>query len=104
MAVNGSEFIDQPFNTSYSPFIDLFEGIVGNGYVFFLIPVIVLTYGIYIKTDKNTIMASLFMITSGALLSGGGIFTGAHDIAIAFTLFTAFGFVALFTSILFMKK
>ena len=103
MAVNGSEFVDQPFNTSYGPWTDLFGSILGNGNVFFLVPVIVLTYGVYLKTE-SPIMASLFMITSGSLLGSGSIFVGAHDLAIAFTVFTAFGFVALFASILFMKK
>ena len=103
MALNGSLFINDPFNTSYQPWINLFESITGNGYLFFLFPVIVLTLALLYKTKKPE-AASLFMIASGSLLSGGGIFVGSPDMVIAFTVFTAFGFVSLFASIIFMKR
>lgn len=103
MPLNGSEFMDQPWNTTFSPFTNFFENITGNGAVFYLIPFIVLTFGIYFKT-KQPVMASLFMLASGSLLASSGYLVGMPEISAAFILFTAMGFVALFVSLLFQKK
>ena len=102
MAVNGSEFIDNPWNITFSPFTDLFESIFGSGNVFFLFPLVILTFGIYVKTH-NAVMASVFMIGSGALLASGSIFTNAANMAFIFTIFTALGIVSLFVSLLFQR-
>ena len=104
MALNGSELINNPFNTSYSPFTDLFESILtGGGMLFWLIPLIGLTLGIYIKTE-NPVMAMMFMVGGGSLLSGGSIFTGSPAMSIVFIAFTALGLVGLFMSLLFQRR
>jgi len=103
MPINGTELISDPFNTTFKPFTDFFQGITGNGMIFFLFILVVLTIGLYIKTRKVEV-PTLFMIGSGALLSSGSIFTGATDMAIAFIIFTALGFTALFVGLFFRRR
>ncbi len=102
MALNGTEFMNDPWGTIFSPFTNFFEDAIGNGQVFYLFPLIILTFGIQIKT-QNSIMTTMFMIGSGALLGAGSLFTGATSMAVMFTIFTALGFVGLFMSILFQR-
>jgi len=102
MALNGTEFINNPWNTTFSPWTDLFNNMVGNGNVFYLFPLIILTIGVYIKTQSAT-MTSLFMIATGALCGTGSFFTGASTIALMFVIFTAIGFVGLFIGIIFQR-
>ena len=102
MPVNGSEFMESPWNTTFSPWTDMFATITGNGNVFYLFPLIVLTIGVYIKT-RDAVMTSLFMITSGALCAAGGFFTNVGNIALLFTVFTAIGFVGLFVGFIFQR-
>lgn len=101
--INGSELMDDPWGTIWSPFTDLFENIVGNGMVFFIFPIIILTFGVYIKTE-DVVMPIMFLITSCALFSSINLFTGAFDVAIIFIVFTAFGFTALFIKLFYMSR
>lgn len=102
MAVNGSEFINNPFNTTYSPWTDLFETLVGNGQVFWLIPLVILTLGVYVKTD-NPIMTTAFMVAGGSLFSAGSVWTGAIEMASIFVIFTALGITGMFVSLLLQR-
>ena len=100
---NGSDFVQNPWNITFSPFTDLFERFVGNGNIFFIFPLIILTFGIYFKT-KDATLTSVFMIGSGALLSVGTFSQGLPDVPILFGIFAALGFVPLFYDILFGGK
>jgi len=102
MTFNGSDFINNPWNTTFSPYTDLFRDIVGNGQVFFLFPLIIVTIGIQIKT-QNTMMTTMFMLTSGALLGAGSLFINATSLAVVFTIFAAMGFVGFFSDLLFQR-
>jgi hypothetical protein len=97
MAVNGSELIDQPFNTIFGPFTDL----LGSG--FFLIPLTFICIALYIKTREPAVV-SMFMLASGSLLAGGSIFTGFGSMGLAYMLFAAAGLIGLFLSLYFMNK
>ena len=97
-----NDFWDSPFETITEPYTDIFESVTGNGSVFFLFPVIVLTIALYIKTQSG-VMASMFMIGCGALLSAINVFGGNGQMTAVFIIFTAFGFVGLFVSMLFQK-
>lgn len=101
-AINGTDFINNPWNTTFKCFTDLFDQTLGNGMVFFLIPLIALTIGIQIKT-RNIMITSLFMISSGALLASGSLFTNAGHMAIIFTIFAAIGFVGMIAGIIFQR-
>ena len=100
--LNGTEFINNPFNTTMSPFTNLFQHAVGNGNVFYLFPLVILTFGVYMKTRDAT-MTSMFMLASGALLSSASIFVNALDMAVLFMVFAAIGIVGVFVSLLFQR-
>lgn len=100
--LNGTELINDPWGTIFSPWTNLFENVVGNGGVFYLFPLSVLAFALYTKT-QNTLMPSMFIMASGALLAGGNIFIGATSIAAVYIIFTAIGITGLFISLFFQK-
>ena len=95
-ALNGSSLIDNPWTTIWSPFVDLF----GSG--FFLIPVSFIGGALFIKTRDPAIL-SIYMVSTGVLLSAGGLFAGYSDGALAYIIFTALGFGALIYSVIMGK-
>ena len=95
--VNGSELIDDPFNTVFSPFTDL----LGPG--FFLIVLILISVALYVKT-RELATVSAFMLGSGVLLGGGSIFMGYGELAFVMALFSLFGVVGLVVSTFFTKQ
>jgi len=103
MALNGSEFIDSPFNVSFSPYTDMFAQIFGNGNVFFIFPIIVLTFVLYVKTD-NPVVASMFMMGASGIFSFGTFLARLPELSIMFTIFTAIGLTAAVASIIFQKR
>lgn len=100
MVLNGSEFLNNTWNVTWSPWTDLFARFFGNGQVFWLFPLIVLTFGIYVKTE-SPVMVSMFMIGSGSLLGFGTLSAGIEGMPIIFGVFAALGFVPLFSHIIF---
>lgn len=104
MPVNGSDFINEPWNTTWSPYTSLFERFLGagTGMVFFLVPLIFITTALYVKT-RDPVITSMFMIAGGALFSGSGMFIGAMDMLNVFTLFTAVGIASLVLSLFFRR-
>ena len=102
MALNGSDWISDPFNTTFSPFTDFFSDVLGVAGVFWLVPILVLCMGIYYKTENPTLV-SMFMIGSGALFASGNIFVGSPEMALVFTVFTALGFTGLIASLLYQR-
>jgi len=101
--INGTEFVNNPWNTTFSPFTNLFQIIFGNGNVFYLVPLIALTIGIYYKTDEP-VLASLFMIGSGGILSLGTFFAGVETLGIMFTIFAAIGIAVLVISLIMQTR
>jgi len=104
MPLNMTEFMENPWNTIYSPFTDFFQTYIGVGNAFWLFLLVVFTVGIYIKTEGNAIMASMFMIASGAILGSANVFANQPEMSFAFYIFSAFGFAALFISIIYQNK
>jgi len=103
MPLNGSELINDPFNTTFSPFTELFERIAGHGMLFFLFPVIVLTFAIYSKTE-DALAATMFMIGCGGILSAGSMFVGSPELTGIFIIFTAAGIVGMFAILFFGRR
>jgi hypothetical protein len=97
MPINGSELIDNPMDTIFSPFVDLL------GPSFWLIPLTFITIALYVKT-RDTVIVSIFMIGSGVLLSSGSIFAGYPEMALAYMIFSGLGIVGLIAGIFFMRK
>ena len=102
MALNGSEFVDSPFNVSFSPFTDMFARIFGDGNVFFIFPIIVFTFVLYAKTE-NPVAASMFMMGASGIFSFGTFLARLPELSVMFTIFTAIGLSAAIISIIFQK-
>lgn len=92
-AINGTTLINDPWNTILSPFIDLF------GTMFYLIPVGAIGMGLFVKT-RNPVIVSMYLLTSGALLSSGSIFVGALGMVPVYIMVSAAGFAGLFISLI----
>ena len=97
MVFNGSELINNPFNTVFSPF----TSILGSG--FWLVPICFIAAALYVKTRDMT-ATSLFILGSCSILSGGNIFIGNETMGFVFLIFAAFGFIGLVLSIYFMRE
>jgi len=104
MPVNGSDFIDEPFNTTLKPFTDLFERFLGEGFglAFFIIPLSIIAVALYMKT-RDPVMVSMYMLASGALFASGGAFMGMGGMVIVYILFAALGITGLFMSLFFRR-
>ena len=96
MAVNGSEWFDNPWTTTFSPFTDL----LGSG--FWLIPLTFITIVIFIKS-RNPVTTSAFMLASGLLLASGNIFSEYPEMSYAYFVFAALGLIGLILGIYFDK-
>jgi len=96
MAINGSDLINNPFNTTFEPFTDLF------GSAFWLIPLSFITVALFVKT-RNPVGVSGFMIASGLILGSGNIFMGNPQMSLAYWIFAALGMVGIILSIFFHK-
>jgi hypothetical protein len=88
--INGSDLINQPWNTTFSPYIHLF----GQGWL--LIPITFIAAALFIKT-RDPILVSVFMIITGILGSGATltIFDSFQPAVIPYILFTAIGIAVL---------
>jgi len=96
-AINGTDFIDNPWNTTFKVFTDL----LGAG--FYLVPLSFIAVALYVKT-RNPTTVSAFIWASGILMASGSIFMDYPEMAIAYSIFTAFGIVGVILSVFFMKK
>lgn len=88
MALNGSELINEPIRTIFSPFTNLF----GSG--FWLIPLSFIALALYMKT-RNLTVVGMYMIAVGVLWGAGNIFVEYNEMAYVYLLFTVLGFVSL---------
>jgi len=100
MPFNGTDWINQPWNTTFKPFTDLFEPF---GEAFYLIPITFIGVALYMKT-RNPTVVSAYLIAVGVLMTGGGIFSGFIEVAKFYVIFIAIGIVGIFMSIYYMKN
>ena len=98
LVINGSDLINQPWNTTFSPYIALF----GQGWL--LIPVSFIGAALFMKT-RDAIATSVYMILTGALLAAGSatLFSSFPQAVIPYILFTAIGIAALIHSLYFAE-
>jgi len=94
--INGSDLINQPWNTTFGPFTDLF------GSAFWLIPLSFITVALFVKT-RNPTAVSGFMIASGIILGSGNMFVSNPEMAFVYWIFAALGIVGLILGIFFHK-
>jgi len=103
MAINGTEFVNNPWNTTFSPFTDIFDYTIGNGNIFYLFPLIVLAFGIYMKT-KEPIYATMFIVGSGGILSMGSFLAGVAELGMLFTVFAAIGLTGIVVEVVMQRR
>jgi hypothetical protein len=92
LIINGSGLVNEPWNTTFSPYIALF----GQGWM--IIPVSFISAALFMKTRDSAVLA-MFMIISGALLTVGGLFSGFASGTFAYTMFTVLGVAVLFYNV-----
>jgi hypothetical protein len=92
LMINGSDLINQPWNTTFSPYIALF----GQGWL--LIPVSFIAAALFMKTRDPAVL-SMFMIVTGALLTAGGLFGSFAPATFAYLMFTVIGIAVLFYNV-----
>jgi len=96
-AVNGTDFINHPWNTTFSPYTDLFSA------GFYLIPLCFIAAALYMKTH-NAVAVSSFIWASGLLLVSGSLFMNYPEMALVFIIFTSLGFIGTILGIYYNKK
>jgi hypothetical protein len=105
MPFNATDFYSNPFGAVFSTWTDLFEHILGPGAgnVFWLVPILVFSYAVYLKTD-DPMMGTVMLMGGCALLGSGSIFTGAIGAGLVFILITALAMTGMITRIIFQKR
>jgi hypothetical protein len=96
MSVNGSEFIQQPWDTMWSPFIDVF------GAAFWFIPIGIVAAALFMKTREITVTS--VWLTVSCLLAGSTMFNEHPEISYIYLLFAGLGIVGTIVSLYFMKE
>jgi len=96
-AINGSDFINNPWNTTFGPYTDL----LGAG--FYLVPICFIAAALYVKTH-NGVAVGTFLWVSGILLSSGSIFLNYPQMGFLFLIFTVVSMIGTFLAIYFNKK
>ena len=97
MLFNTSEIIDDPFNTIFNPFTDLF----GNG--FWLIPLTFIAVALYVKT-RSVVSVFAFLAAGCALLGTVNMFTGYPEMAYVYILIGLLALVVLVLGIIFIRR
>ena len=96
MGVNGSELIDNPWDTIWSPFTDIF----GGG--FWLIFIGMIAVALFVKTRDATVV-SIWLLGS-CLLVGTGIFSSYPEMGMIYYIFAILGMIGAIAGIYFMKE
>lgn len=94
--VNGSELLDNPFDTIMGTFTDIMGG------AFWLIPIGVIAVALFIKTRSITV-SSIWLMASCAIV-GTGVFVDYPEMGFVYYIFTIIGLVMSIVSIFFIKE
>ena len=97
MAINGSELINSPWDTIFSPFNDILGG------SFWLVPIGFIAVALYVKT-RTVAASSVWLMGSCLILGSGTIFSSYPEMSFVYYLFAVLGLVGVIVSMLFMKK
>jgi hypothetical protein len=97
--------MDSIWNMMWGTWTNFFERILGpgGGNVFFLVPIMVLTVGLWFKNPNQPLAALVFLIGSCALWGSANIFVGAYNVGYLFLIITALGMTGLVLKTLFQK-
>lgn len=96
MALNGSELIEQPWDTIWGPFISIF------GTAFWLIPIGIVGAALFMKTREITV-TSVWLLVS-CLLVGATVFNEQPEIGFLYFVFVVIGLIGTIVSLFFIKE
>ena len=84
----------------------LFEKLLGpgGGNVFYLVPILVLTMGLWTKNSDKPMLPVVFLILMCALLGSGNIFVGAYGAGAVCIILCALGLTSLVLNIVFQQR
>lgn len=88
MVFNGTDLINHPFNTTFSPYTHLF------GMAFFIIPIAFIGAALFMKT-KDVALVSIYFIMMSAFLLIGSAYVGAMGASVIFAIVAILGIAAL---------
>ncbi len=94
--LNGTNFSHNLWNTTFSTFSNLL------GAWWLLVPISFVGIALFMKT-REPVMVSMYLLTTGALLTTGGIFVGMMDMVPVFIIMTAAGLAGVLISLLFRR-
>jgi len=97
MPINGSELIDNPIDTIFSPFTDML------GSAFWLLPVSVIAAVLYVKTRNITVVGA-WLLGSGGLMASGNIFAGFPGMLDFYMLLVVAGIISIILGIIMERK
>lgn len=97
MPLNGSELIEDPITTLFSPYTDLL------GSAFWLIPISVIAAALYVKTRNITVVGA-WLLGSGSFMATGGIFAGFPGMMDFYMLIIIAGIVSIILGIIMERK
>ena len=86
--INGSDFINQPYNTTFMSYIR----ILGQGWI--ILPFAFIGGALFMKT-KDTGIVSIYLIAIGAFIGAGSAWYGFTGAALLFFLMASLGIAAL---------
>lgn len=88
LAINGSDLINQPWNTTFMPYIRL----LGQGWI--IIPFAFIGAALFMKT-RDTALIAIYLIIVGAFIGVGSAWAGFMGAALLFFIMAAVGIAAL---------
>ena len=97
MVFNGTDLVNQPFNTTFSVYTHLF------GMAFFIIPVAFIGAALFLKT-RDIVLVSIYFIMMSALLMVGSAYFGQDQASLFFGLIAAIGIGVLLYGIFYGGK
>lgn len=96
-AINGSDLINQPWNTTFFPFIRL----LGQGWV--IVPLSFIGAALFMKT-KDTALLSIYLIMVGAMLGVASAWAGWTGAALLFFIMAGLGIAVLMYNVFYGGK
>ena len=97
MVFNGSDLINEPFNTTFLAYTHLF------GMAFFIIPIAFIGAALFLKT-KDIALVSIYFIMSSAFLLFGSAYVNAMGAAVLFGIVALLGVAALLYNVFYGGK
>lgn len=88
LAINGSDLINQPYNTTFYSFIR----VLGQGWI--ILPFAFIGAALFVKT-RDTALVSIYLIMIGAFIGTGSAWAGFTGAALLFFIMAALGIAAL---------